>query len=65
VCFGWLRGGGSTRGLLVVRVELLCHDEPVVTGNPQAVLFTGVQYDDFLLSVFSGRFALRAEKTQP
>jgi hypothetical protein len=37
----WLAG--------VVREELLGHDQFVVAGNPQVVLFTGVQYDDFLL----------------
>jgi hypothetical protein len=37
----WLAG--------VVRVELLGHDKFIVTGNPQVILFTGVQYDDFLL----------------
>lgn len=50
MCFGWLRGGGITRGLLgVVRVALLGHDKFVVAGNPQTVLSSVMQYDDFLL----------------
>jgi hypothetical protein len=47
---GWLRGGRNTRGLRGVnRVELLGQNQFIVTGDPQAVLFTVVQYDDFLL----------------
>jgi hypothetical protein len=33
----------------VVRVELLGHDKFVITGNPQAIFFSGMQYDDFPL----------------